>query len=46
VNSIVFKGDGFASALAETVNGLDRTELITRRRFWRTTEEVELTTAA
>jgi putative transposase len=34
------------NALAETVNGLYKTELIRRRRSCRTTEEVELATAA
>jgi putative transposase len=34
------------NALAETVNGLYKTELIRRRRSWRSTEEVELATAA
>ena len=46
VNSVGSKGDSYDNALAETVNGLYKTELIRRRRSWRTTEEVELATAA
>jgi len=34
-----------ANALAETVNGLYKTELIRPRKPWRTIEEVELATA-
>jgi putative transposase len=33
------------NALAETINGLYKTELIKPRRPWRTIEEVELATA-
>ena len=32
-------------ALAETINGLYKTELIKPRKPWRTVEDVELTTA-
>jgi len=46
VNSVGSKGDSYDNALAESVNGLYKTELIRRRRSWRTTEEVELATAA
>ena len=46
VNSVGSKGDSYDNALAETVNGLYKTELIRRRRSWRSTEEVELATAA
>jgi putative transposase len=46
VNSVGSKGDSYDNALAETVNGLYKAELIRRRRSWRTTEEVELATAA
>ena len=46
MNSVGSKGDSYDNALAETVNGLYKTELIRRRRSWRTTEEVELATAA
>jgi putative transposase len=45
VNSVGSKGDSYDNALAETVNGLYKTELIRRRRSWHTTEEVELATA-
>ena len=34
-----------ANALAETINGLYKTELIKPRKPWRTIEEVELATA-
>jgi putative transposase len=46
VNSVGSKGDSYDNALAETVNGLYKTELIRRRRSWRSTEEAELATAA
>jgi len=44
VNSVGSRGDSYDSALAETVNGLCKAELIHRRR-WRSVEEVELATA-
>lgn len=37
-------GDSYDNALAETVNGLYRAELIQRRAIWRTKESVELAT--
>lgn len=37
-------GDSYDNALAETVNGLYKTELIRRRGPWRTIEQVELAT--
>lgn len=37
-------GDSYDNALAETVNGLYKAELIRRRGPWRTIEEVELAT--
>lgn len=37
-------GDSFDNALAETVNGLYKAELIRRHGPWRTVEEVELAT--
>ena len=37
-------GDSYDNALAETVNGLYKTELIWRRRPWRSVEQVELAT--
>jgi putative transposase len=45
VASVGSKGDSFDNALAETVNGLYKTELIRRRGPWRTAEQVELATA-
>ena len=44
--SVGSKGDSFDNALAETVNGLYKTELIRRRGPWRTVDQVELATAA
>ena len=38
-------GNSYDNALAETINGLYKTELIKPRRPWRTIEEVELATA-
>ncbi len=38
-------GDSFDNALAETINGLYKTELIKPRRPWRTPDEVEFATA-
>jgi putative transposase len=46
VASVGSKGDSFDNALAETVNGLYKTELIGRRGPWRTAEQVELATLA
>jgi transposase InsO family protein len=37
-------GDSYDNALAETVNGLYKTELIRRRKPWQTVEQVELAT--
>ena len=45
VGSVGSKGDSFDNALAETVNGLYKAELIHRRGPWRTLEQVELATA-
>jgi len=44
--SVGSKGDSFDNALAESVNGLYKAELIDRRGPWRTVEQVELATAA
>jgi putative transposase len=44
--SVGSKGDSYDNALAETVNGLYKTELIRRRRSWRSQEDLELATAA
>jgi putative transposase len=38
-------GNSYDNALAETINGLYKTELIKSRKPWRTIEEVELATA-
>jgi putative transposase len=38
-------GDSFDNALAETINGLYKTELIKPRKPWRTVDDVELATA-
>ena len=45
VTSVGSKGDSYDNALAETVVGLYKTELIRRRGPWRTAEQVELATA-
>lgn len=42
--SIGSVADSYDNALAETVNGLYKTELIHRRRPWKTVEDVELAT--
>jgi putative transposase len=44
IGSVGSRGDSFDNALAETVNGLYKTELIKRRRPWRSIEQVELAT--
>ena len=46
VRSVGSRGDSYDNALAETVVGLYKTELINRRGPWRTLEQVELATAA
>ncbi|ABY22767.1 OrfB [Renibacterium salmoninarum ATCC 33209] len=38
-------GDSYDNALAETINGLYKTELIKPGKPWRTLEEVEIGTA-
>jgi len=45
ITSVGSKGDSYDNALAETVVGLYKTELIRRRSPWRTAEQVELATA-
>jgi putative transposase len=45
VCSVGSRGDSYDNALAETVNGLFKTELIRRRGPWRSHEHVELATA-
>jgi putative transposase len=42
--SIGTTGDSYDNALAETINGLYKTELIKRRSPWRTVEQVEVAT--
>ncbi len=44
--SIGTVGDSFDNALAETVNGLYKNELIHRRGPWRTADDIEVATAA
>ena len=46
VSSVGTKGDSYDNALAETVNGLYKAELINRRGPWRTVDQVELATAS
>jgi putative transposase len=46
VNSVGSKGDSYDNALAETVNGLYKAELINRQGPRRSVEQVELETAA
>lgn len=42
--SVGCRGDSYDNALAETINGLYKTELIHRRAPWKTRESVELAT--
>ena len=42
--SVGSKGDSYDNALAETINGLYKTELIHRRAPWKTKAAVELAT--
>lgn len=44
VGSVGSKGDSYDNALAETVNGLFKTELIRKQGPWRTADQVELAT--
>ena len=44
--SVGSKGDSYDNALAETINGLYKAELIRRRGPWRTVAQVERATAA
>lgn len=44
--SVGSRGDSYDNALAETVNGLYKTEVIRRSGPWRSVEHVELATAA
>lgn len=45
VRSVGSRGDSYDNALAETVNGLYKAELIRKRAPWRSLEQVELATA-
>ena len=45
VTSVGSRGDSYDNALAESVNGLYKTELIRARGPWRTADQVELATA-
>ena len=45
ITSVGSKGDSYDNALAETVNGLFKAELIHRQGPWRQAEQVELRTA-
>jgi len=45
VTSVGSQGDSYDNALAETVMGLYKTELIRRRGPWRSAEQVELAIA-
>ena len=42
--SVGSRGDSYDNALAETINGLYKTELIHRRAHWKTKESLELAT--
>jgi putative transposase len=42
--SVGIKGDSYDNALAETINGLYKAELIQRRAPWKSREAVELAT--
>ena len=46
VASVGSRGDSYDNALAETINGLYKSELISNRGPWRTVEDVELATLA
>jgi putative transposase len=45
MTSVGSKGDSYDNALAETVNGLYKAELIRRRGPWRTVDHLEIETA-
>ena len=44
VNSVGSKGDSYVNALAETMNGLYKTELVRNRGPWRGLEDLEFAT--
>ena len=43
-SSVGSRGDSYDNALAETINGLYKTELIHKRGPWRTVDDVEFAT--
>jgi putative transposase len=43
-SSVGSKGDSYDNALAETINGLYKAEVIHRRSSWKTIESVEMAT--
>ena len=43
-SSVGSRGDSYDNALAETINGLYKTEVIHKRGPWRTVDEVEYAT--
>jgi transposase InsO family protein len=43
-SSVGSRGDSYDNAMAETINGLYKTELIRKRAPWKTVDEVELAT--
>ena len=45
MSSVGSKGNSYDNALAETVNGLYKAELINRRGPWRSVEQVEVATS-
>jgi putative transposase len=46
MNSVGSKGDSYDNALAESINGLYKAELIRKTGPWRSLEQLELATAA
>jgi putative transposase len=46
VGSVGSRGDSYYNALAESVNGLYKAEVIRTRGAWRSLDQVELATAA
>ena len=45
LSSVGSRGDSYENALAETINGLYKAELVNRRGPWRSVAEVEVATA-
>jgi len=44
VNSVGSRGDSYGNAMAETINGLYKTELVRNKGPWRGLEDLELAT--